>query len=102
MNINLININLIRSKFELLASQVKGNIDVLMISETNIDGSFLLGNFLIGGFSKPYRLDRDSLGGRILLYFREDIPSNLLQVKTKPVEGFSVEINRHIYRDKSA
>ena len=96
------NINLIRSKFELLVSQAKRNNNVLMISETDIDDSFPLGNFLIGGFSKRDRLDRDSLDGGILLYFREDISSNLLQVKTKPAEGFSVEINLHICRDKSA
>ena len=90
-----VNINSLRNKFELLADQVTGNIDVLMISETKIDDSFPLGNFLIGGFSKPYRLDCDSLGGGILLYVREDIPSNLLEVETKPIEGFYVEINLH-------
>ena len=73
--------------------QVKGNIDVSMISETKIDDSFPLENFLIGGFSRPYRLDRDLLGRGILLYVREDIPSNLLKVETKPIEGFYVEIN---------
>ena len=83
-----ININSLRNKFELLVDQVKGNIDVLMISETKTDDSFTLGNFLIGGFSKPCRLDRDSLGGGILLYVRKDIPSNLLEIETKPIEGF--------------
>ena len=81
--------------FELLLDQTKGNIDVLMISQTKIDDSFPLGNFLIGGFSKLYRLDRDSLGGGILLYVREDISSNLLEVETKPIEGFYIEINLH-------
>ena len=38
-----------------------------MISETKTGDSFPLGNILIGGFSKPYRLDRDLLGGGILL-----------------------------------
>ena len=66
-----------------------------MTSETTIDDSFPLGNFLVSGFSKSYRLDRESLGGGILLYVREDIPSNLLEVETKPVEGFYVEINIH-------
>ena len=90
-----ININSLRNKSELLVDQVKGNIDVLIISETKIDDSFPFGNFLIGGFSKSFRLDRDSLGGGILLYVREDIPSNLLEVETKPIEGFYVEINLH-------
>ena len=88
-----ININSLRNTFELLVDQVKGNIDVLMIFETKIDDSSLLGNFLTCRFSKPYRLDRDSLGGGILLYVREDIPTNLTEVETKPIEGFYVELN---------
>ena len=88
-----ININSLRNMFELFVDQVKGKIDVLMISETKIDVTFPLGNFLIDGFSKPYRLDRDSLGGGMLLYVREDIPTNLIEVETKPIEGFYVEIN---------
>ena len=40
-----LNINSIRNKFEFLATQVKGKIDVLMISETKIDESFPKGNF---------------------------------------------------------
>ena len=64
-----------------------------MISETKIDDSFPLGNFLTDGFSKPYILDHDSLGGAILLYIREDISSNLYEVETKLIEGFYKEIN---------
>ena len=52
-----LNINLIRNKFEELISQVKGTVDVLMISETKIDDSFPIANFLIDGFSQPYRID---------------------------------------------
>ena len=53
-----------RNKFESLSTQVKGNIDVLMVSETKVDDSFPVGNFVIDGFSTPYRLDRDSNGGK--------------------------------------
>ena len=60
--------NSIRKKFELLSEQVRGNVDVLMVSETKIDGIFSIGNFLIHGFSPPYRLDRDLKGGGIMLY----------------------------------
>ena len=55
-----LNINSIRNKLELLATQVKGKIDILMISETKGDECFPRGNFLIESFSTPYRLDRDS------------------------------------------
>ena len=60
-----------------------------MISEKKIDSS-PLGNFLIGGFSKTHRLDHDLLGGGILLYVKEDIPSNLLKVEIKPIEDIFI------------
>ena len=40
-----LNINSIRNKFELLKEQTKGNIDILMISETKIVTPFLIANF---------------------------------------------------------
>ena len=89
------NINPFRSKFEILVDQVKGNTDVLMICGTKIEDSFLLEKFLIGGFSKSYSLDRGFLGGGILLYVKKDIPSNLHEAETKPIEGFYVEMNLH-------
>ena len=89
-----INVNSLRNKFESLSTQVKGNIDVLMVSETKIDDTFPVGNFVIDGFSTPYRLDRDSNGGGIMLYVREDIPSNLLATDEKNhIESFYVELN---------
>lgn len=48
-------INSIMNKFEFLATQVKGAIYILMISDTEIDESFPKGNFLIEVFSTPYR-----------------------------------------------
>ena len=81
-----LNINSIRNKFEIPSEQVRGNVDVLMVSETKKDDSFLFGYFLIHGFSPPYRLDRDSKGGGIILYIREDIPSNLLATGKEPIE----------------
>lgn len=44
-----------------------------MISETKIDDEFPIGNFVIDGYNTPYWLDRNSNGGGILLYIREDI-----------------------------
>ena len=87
-----LNINSIRNKFDFLTHQVKGNIDILMISETKLDESFPVGQFLMDGYSVPYRLDRDRNGGGILLYIREDIPSKLLSIN-RNIEGFFVEIN---------
>ena len=69
----------------MLSDQIKGNIDVLFVSETKIDDSFPNGNFLIDGFSTPYRLDRNSNGGGLMLFVREDIPSNLGEAEAKPI-----------------
>ena len=49
-----------------------------MISETKLDFSFPNAQFYMKSYSKPYRLDRNSKGGGITLYVREDIPSKLI------------------------
>ena len=88
-----LNINFIRNKFELLSEQVRCNVAVLMFSKTKIDDSFPIGSFLIHGFSPPYRLDCHSKCGGIILYIREDIPSNLLATDKEPIESVYVELN---------
>ena len=92
-----LNINSIRKESELLSEQIIGNVDILITSETKIDDSFPIGQFLIEGFCTPYRLDRNSKGEGFLLYFREDIPSNLITVDINPginpIESFYVELD---------
>ena len=56
---------------------IKNEIDILMISETKIDNSFPISQFTMTGYSIPFRLDRTSHGGGILLFVREDIPSKI-------------------------
>ena len=69
-----LNINSIRNKFDQLVNGIEGNIDVLMISETKLEDYFPSMQFLIEGYGHPYRLDRNSHGGSILVYVPEDIP----------------------------
>ena len=64
-----------------------------MISETNIDDSFSTRQFLIDGYTAPYRLDRNSVGGGIFVYVREGISSKLISVNFQNREGFFLEIN---------
>ena len=78
------NINSIRNKFEMLTSQVKGN--VVMISETKLDDAFSIDQFVLEcfskpfleGFSKPLRVDHNKNGDCILLFVREAIPLRLI------------------------
>ena len=63
-------------------------------TKTKINNSFPVSNFVIGWFSTPYQLDRDSKGCGILLNVREDIPSNLLASDVKNhIQNFYVELN---------
>ena len=56
-----LNINSIRKKFEMLSDEIKSYIAVLLVSETKINMVFLMDFFLIDGFSRPHRLDRNSM-----------------------------------------
>ena len=60
-------------------SSIAVNLDILIISETKLDESFPVSQFLIPGFENPIRLDRSSSGGGIMLYIREGIPFKLLK-----------------------
>ena len=90
-----LNINSLRNKFDLLCEQIKGSIDIFMISETKLDDSFPQGQFLIDSFHSPFRFDRNKSGGGILLYVREDIPTKTVSHDFPSAESFSVEIILH-------
>ena len=88
-----ININSVRNKFELIKNSIKDNIDIFMVSETKLDDTFPLGQFLIEGFTL-YRRDRDGKGGGIMFFVREDIPSKIVFKSNNTVfEGIDIEIN---------
>ena len=70
-----LNINSIRNKFDLLVDQIKGNVDIVVISGTKFDGFFPNGQFKIPGYVLPCRLDRNQFGGGIMVFVREDYPS---------------------------
>ena len=64
-----------------------------MISETKIDDSFPIGNFVTDGYNTLYRLDGNSNSGGILLYKREYILSYVIAIEKNPVERFYMELN---------
>ena len=79
----------------MLQGIIKDRIDIFLVSETKIDKSFPVGQFLIDGYSTPFRLDRNQRGGGLLLYVREDIPCKILNEYSseKAIENLFVEIN---------
>ena len=88
-----LNINSIRNKFDVLSLEVRGSVDILLITETKIDQSFPTKQFLMAGYSEPYRLDRNQHGGGLLVYVREDIPSHNLKIRSISIEALFIEIN---------
>ena len=69
-----LNINSLRNELDLPTDQIKPNVGVLAIWETELDDSFPAGQFKIPGYTSPFRLDQNENGGGILVFAREDIP----------------------------
>ena len=88
-----LNINSLRNKFVALTQQITRNVDILMLSGTKLHSSFPEGQFLIPGYSAPYKIDRVCHGGGLMLFVREDIPSKLLLEENTPIEVFCIKIN---------
>ena len=79
----------------MLKEVVGKKVNVLLISETKLDDTFPLNQFILEGFTPPYRIDRTAHGGGLMLFVREDIPSKLLP-NINPscnIENIFVEIN---------
>ena len=83
----------LRNEFKFLVEFVKSKVNILIISETKNDERSPLGQFKINGFNTPFRLDRNSNSGGIMLFVREDIPAKVVDSEKPPIEGFYVEIN---------
>ena len=92
--IGCININFLENKFEPIKQLIKNNIDILLISETKLDDTFPSDQFVIEGYSKPIRLDRNSHGGGIMFFIRDDLPNKELKSHKLPdnIEGIFIEI----------
>ena len=88
-----LNINSLRKKFDTLNHQIKGKVDVLIISETKLDESFPEGQFKIPGFATPFRSELNEFGSGIMVFVREDIPSKLISKETLDIVGIFIELN---------
>ena len=82
-----LNINSIRNKFDQLKDTVLKYIDILILTETKLDETFLTSQFLMDVFSKPYRFDRNKHRGGVMVYIRETIPSKILEKHSRLLCG---------------
>ena len=77
------------------ASQIEGNADVIMISETKLNDTFPVDQFVFEGFRKPFRINRNKNGVGILRFVREDIPAyqaDLFLMKGHQLKAFSLNL----------
>ena len=95
VTIGHLNINSIRNKFEMLQLLLADYIDILMISESEVDSTFPFLEFQIYGFRTLNRLDRTDRGGEILLFVRENLITRLLSRHSFPhdIEILLTELN---------
>ena len=70
-----LNINSIRYKHADLFTLIDSNIDVLTIGKTKLDSSFPNNQFEVYRYKSPFKKDRNSNGGGLLMYVKDDIPS---------------------------
>ena len=87
-----ININSLRYKFNDFDILSNKNLDIILISETKLDASFPSKQFVLDGYSLPFRLDKSNTGGGLLLFIKEGIPTKLLPTNFTQ-EGIFMEIN---------
>ena len=64
-----------------------------MISETKLDETFPVAQFLLQGFCMPYRFNRNGNGGSIMLYIREDITFATYKGSKKKKKRFEITLN---------
>ena len=66
-----------RNKFPSLQQTILSKTDILLLSETKIDDSFINSQFFAEGF-KMYSKDRTKTGGGLLLYGNEKLPGKII------------------------
>ena len=71
--IGSLNINSPTNKFDQLKEIVLKCIDIPVITETKLDDTFPNVQFLVPGFSKPFRFDTNRKRGGDMIYVGEDI-----------------------------
>ena len=100
MIISHYNIISIRNKFmEIYPLLTDFDIDILGLSETKIDQSFISAQFAIQTY-KLYRQDRDDRGGGIMVYINDSIPHRLLKEYTGAhmgIDYMTIEISVKSY-----
>ena len=79
-----LNINSIRNKFDQLKDTVLKYIGMLILTETKLDETFQISQFLMDGFFKSNKFEKNKHGGEVMVYIRDTIPSKILEKHSCP------------------
>ena len=82
--IDNLNNNPIRNKFDQLKDIVPKYINILILTETKLDETFLICQCLMDYLSQPYRFDRNKHGSEVMVYIWDIIPSKVLENHSCP------------------
>ena len=91
---------MICSNFDETKCLPKGKVDSLTVNENKSDSSFTFTQFLIDGYSKPFRFDRNRNAVGVLLYVREDIVSRELKSDNLPIDIDKIFIELNLVKVK--
>ena len=92
------NVNSIRNNCEQLKEILLKYKDILAVTETKLDETFL--EFLMDGFCKPYQLDKNKNGEGIMLFVRDTIWSKILEKQIFPDDVESIFVELHFRKRK--
>ena len=80
--------NFLRNKSDILTTQITGNVDVMVVSETKLDDSFPESQFKIPGYSPLFRLDRDQSGGGVMVFAVRTLRPKFYLTRINPLKLF--------------
>ena len=98
--VSYLNINSIRNKFESLKAIVSSTLDIITIAETKLDSTFTTSQFMIDGFIKPFRFDRNKYGGGLLTFVRNGVPVREIRSYKFPSEIEIIVLELIIKKDR--
>ena len=90
-----LNVKFFATKLDDIKTIIPVNVDIMIFCETKIDDSYPMAQLLIDGFGKPFRQDRNSYCGGLLIYVRSDVPCKQINKHeiSDNIEGIFVAIN---------
>ena len=94
LSFSTLNANSIPNKLDDIRITIANFVDILVITESKLDQSFLESQFFINRFSKPLRKDRNRYGGGLLMYVKEEIPQKESSFNLpSDIETIIIELN---------